>query len=104
MSLKKEKHYIKFQEKLINVGKLREYNPEIDSNEELEKDQILVINSLYAKKAIIFIDSENYFPIYQMIYDEEGLYEKYSFSNLKSTVILKMKNFLKITKTMIFNK
>ena len=28
------------RKKLINVGKLREYNPEIDSNEELEKDQI----------------------------------------------------------------
>lgn len=83
------------RKKLINVGKLREYNPGIDSNEELKKDQIIVINSLYAKKAIIFIDSENYFPIYQMIYDEEGLYEKYSFSDLKINCVFKDEEFTK---------
>ena len=83
------------RKKLINVGKLREYNPGIDSNEELKKDQIIVINSLYAKKAIIFIDSENYFPIYQMIYDEEGLYEKYSFSNLNINCVFKDEEFTK---------
>ena len=81
------------RKKFINVGKLREYNPDLDSNEELEKDQIIVANSLYAEKAVIFIDTENFFPIYQMIYDEEGLYEKYSFTNLKINSIFKDEDF-----------
>lgn len=81
------------RKKFINVGKLREYNPDIDSNEKLEKDQIIVVNNLYAEKAVIFIDSENYFPIYQMIYDEEGLYEKYSYTNLKINSIFQDEEF-----------
>ena len=66
----------------LNIGKLREYNPNFDADEQLKENQKLTIHSHYAKKSIIFLDVENYFPIYQMIYDEEGLYEKYSFSNL----------------------
>ena len=33
--------------------------------------------------------------IYQMIYDEEGLYEKYSFSNLKINCVFKDEEFTK---------
>ena len=90
------------REKFINVGKLREYNPDIDSNEELEKNQKIIINNLYAKKAVIFIDSENYFPIYQMIYDEEGLYEKYSFSNLNINIVFEDEEFTKDYKSYDF--
>lgn len=70
------------KEKLINIGKLREYNPKYDTFENLEKGQIITINNIYSKKTVVFIDAENYFPIYQMLYDEEGLYEKYSYTNL----------------------
>lgn len=41
------------------------------------------IPSSYAKKTILYIDKSNMHPIYQEMHDEKGIFEKYSFSNLK---------------------
>ena len=41
------------------------------------------IPSSYAKKTILYIDKSNMHPIYQEMHDEKGMFEKYSFSNLK---------------------
>ena len=40
------------------------------------------ITSLYSKKSVLYIDEENYFPIYLLIYDENGLFEKYIYTKL----------------------
>ena len=38
---------------------------------------------LYSKKSVLYIDEENYFPIYQLIYEyENGLLKKYIYNEL----------------------
>jgi len=81
------------EKKLVNVGKLRDYNPDIDDTESLDEGQKVYINNVYAKKATIYIDTENYFPIYQMIYDEVGLYEKYLYTFLNLNISFKKEEF-----------
>lgn len=41
------------------------------------------IPTSYAKKTILYIDKATMHPIYQEMHDEKGLFEKYSFANLK---------------------
>lgn len=83
------------RDKLLNIGKLREYNEKYDDDEILDENDIIIIQSVYAKKAVIFIDKLNYFPIYQLIYDEEGLYEKYQYDDLNLDVNFKNEEFTK---------
>ena len=70
------------EKKMINVAKLRFLNPQINDIKKLYKGQIVYITSLYSKKSVLYIDEENYFPIYQLIYDENGLFEKYIYTKL----------------------
>ena len=41
------------------------------------------IPSSYAKKTILYIDKATYFPIYQEMYDDKGMFEKYEFTGFK---------------------
>lgn len=67
---------------LLNVSKLRELNPKIDDTDYLEEGQTIKITNVYGEKAILLIDIENKFPIYQEIHDKKGLYEKYMYLTL----------------------
>ena len=77
----------------INVAKLRFLNPEINDSKELQESQKITITNLYSKKSILYIDKENYFPIYQIIYDEIGLFEKYIYSQLNINTKIKAIEF-----------
>jgi len=81
------------RDQLLNIGKLREYNVKYDDDDILDESEEIIIQNVYAKKAIIFIDNENYFPIYQLIYDEEGLYEKYQYVDLNLDISFKNEEF-----------
>ena len=72
----------------LNVAKLRFLNPEINDSKKLQESQQITITNLYSKKLILYIDKQNYFPIYQIIFDEIGLFEKYIYTqlNLNSTI------------------
>ena len=67
---------------LINVSKLRELNPKIDDTDFLQENQEIIVTNLYAEKIILYIDTENNFPIYQEIHDRKGLYEKFMYLTL----------------------
>ena len=71
------------ENKLLNIAKLKKLNPNIDPKKELNNEQEIIITNAYAKKAIIYLDSKSYLPVVQEIYDEEGVYEKYGYFNLK---------------------
>jgi len=43
----------------------------------------ILIPSSYAKKTILYIDKSTYYPVYQEMHDENGLFEKYEFYGLK---------------------
>lgn len=81
------------RDQLLNIGKLREYNVKYDDDDILDESEEIIIQNVYAKKAVIFIDNENYFPIYQLIYDEEGLYEKYQYVDLNLDISFKNEEF-----------
>ncbi len=42
----------------------------------------LKVPSSYAKTTILYINQQNYYPIFQQIYDDKGLFEQYEFSQL----------------------
>ena len=72
----------------LNVAKLRFLNPEINDSKKLQESQQITITNLYSKKLILYIDKQNYFPIYQIVFDEIGLFEKYIYTqlNLNSSI------------------
>ncbi len=45
--------------------------------------QEILIPNAYSKRFVCLIDKENYLPIYQEVYDEKGVFEKYSYSKVK---------------------
>ncbi len=45
--------------------------------------QTLKVPSSFAKRVVFYIDKANGLPIVQMIYDDQGLYEKYEFRNVE---------------------
>ena len=44
--------------------------------------KVLKVPTSFAKKSVLFIDKENNFPIYQEMGDNNGIFEKYEYSNL----------------------
>jgi hypothetical protein len=67
----------------LNIAKLRELNQEINPSSTLKPGKELLITNTYEKEVVFYIDSKSFLPVYQEIYDEKGLYEKYAYSNLK---------------------
>jgi Protein of unknown function (DUF1571) len=58
---------------------------ELNSTKALDDDvsgKTLKVPTSYSKKSVLYIDKETYFPIYQEMSDDKGLYEKYEYSNV----------------------
>ncbi|MEM6805263.1 MAG: LysM peptidoglycan-binding domain-containing protein, partial [Bacteroidota bacterium] len=70
------------QRLLIHPFKIRELNPEIDSYYELEAGQNIRIPSSYGKTCIIYLDDKEYLPRRLEVYDENGMFEQYSFHDI----------------------
>ena len=68
---------------LLNIAKLKELNPSINDKKELIAGQQIRITNAYGKKAVFYLDSKSFLPVYQEIYDAKGLYEKYAYTNIK---------------------
>lgn len=69
---------------------------ELDGVKNFEEDlggRTLKVPSTYAKKTIMYIDKENNFPIFQEVYDDRGVFERYSFTNLKVNPAFKSDEF-----------
>ena len=49
----------------------------------VNKGTVIKIPNAFAKKVEIYIDKENNLPIYQIVHDEKGVFEKFEFKNLK---------------------
>ena len=68
--------------KLLNSYKLTELNPSYKENKTIPEGKDIAIPNAYAKRFIMYIDSKTFLPLYQEIYDEIGLYEKYVYKNV----------------------
>ena len=81
------------ENKLINIAKIKELNPALDISKKLTDNQEIKITNHYFKMLVLYIDLENYFPIYQLVYDENGLYEKYIYTKLVINKLIKNEEF-----------
>lgn len=81
------------ENKLINIAKIKELNPGLDISKKLLGNQKIIITNHHFKILVLFIDLENYFPIYQLVYDEDGLYEKYIYTKLVINKLIKNEEF-----------
>ena len=81
------------ENKLINIAKIKELNPDLDISKKLTDNQEIIITNHYFKILVLYIDLENYFPIYQLVYDENGLYEKYIYTKLVINKLIKNEEF-----------
>ena len=70
------------KDKLLNSYKIKQLNPSIKENKNLNEGQIINLPNAYAKKVIIYLAMDSFLPVYQEIYDEIGLYEKYVYKDL----------------------
>ena len=81
------------ENKLINIAKIKELNPGLDISKKLLENQEIKITNHYFKMLVLYVDLENYFPIYQLVYDEKGLYEKYIYTKLDLKKLIKNEEF-----------
>lgn len=70
------------QKLLIPEYTIQEANGIKNIDDNLEGKKIKIVTS-YAKKSVVYIDKQNYFPIYQEMWDNKGVFEKYEFKDLK---------------------
>jgi hypothetical protein len=47
----------------------------------IKKGTKLVVPSTYSKKVIVYIDKKSYLPIVQLLFDDQGLLEKFEYKN-----------------------
>jgi outer membrane lipoprotein-sorting protein len=68
--------------KWIHPYKILELNPQLSSYDESTKGQRIKIPTSYAKRCVLYIDTENYLPRQLEVYDERGWFETYSFRDI----------------------
>ncbi len=76
-------------EDLIKIAKkhwLSEYllmeNNGLRSYDAVKAGQVIKIPNSYSKKVILYIDKQNHLPIYQILFDDKGVFAEYKYSNL----------------------
>jgi outer membrane lipoprotein-sorting protein len=70
-----------------------ELNPWIKNFETSLAGKTIKVPTSYAKKSTIYINQTNFYPIFQEMYDDKGLYEKYEYSGLKVNPVFKADEF-----------
>jgi len=72
--------------KLLELNNLSDYSF-------LKVGQTIKIPTVYAKKIIMFIDKQNFLPIFQKIYDEKSLFEQYEFTDIQVNPVINSLEF-----------
>ncbi len=70
-----------------------EKNEDVDDFDDVSKGQTIQIPTSYAKKTILYIDTENMLPIGQHMYDEKGRFERYEYLNVNTNPSFSDKEF-----------
>ena len=69
---------------------------ELDGVKNFEEDlggKTLKLPTSYARKTVMYIDKENFFPIFQEVSDDKGIFERYQFFNLVVNPTFKSNEF-----------
>jgi outer membrane lipoprotein-sorting protein len=68
-------------------------NPSINDYHDVKEDQVIKIPNFYSRKIEFYIDRVNYLPLKQLIYDKNGLYEKYEMKSFRMNPVIKDEEF-----------
>jgi outer membrane lipoprotein-sorting protein len=74
--------------KILELNKLGDYGS-------LKQGQEILVPNFYAKQIVVYVDKAHFLPIFQEMYDENGLFERYEFHDLKLNPKLSDEEFLK---------
>lgn len=82
-------HVMKKDQKLMDLSReivasdylIKEKN-NLNYTRTIKKGTSLSVPTAYAKSVKVYIDTKTYFPVVQMLFDERGLFEKYSYKKL----------------------
>jgi len=67
----------------ISEYSIIELNDKIDDFGDVKPGMTINVPSSYSPKSTIYVDAENFLPVYQLMEDDKGLFERYEFKNLK---------------------
>ncbi len=74
---------IKIDQKLrVPAFKVLEINPDVKDYFDVEAGQVIKVPNMYAKKVVLFVAKKSMLPIVQIVYDDQGLFEKYEYSKV----------------------
>lgn len=66
---------------------------DIKSYDGVKAGQTIKVPNSLCKKIEMYIDKENYLPLYQKLYDDKGLMATYEYTNLKINPTFKPEEF-----------
>lgn len=69
--------------KYLSEYRILQLNPEIDDLKDVQPGEVIKIPNDYAQEMVLLIDKELYVPTKVIVYDDEGIFEKYEFSDIK---------------------
>ncbi len=81
-AVKGDNPYTLSQKLLVPEFSIQENNNIKYIDDDLDGKTIKIPTS-YAKKSVIYIDKNTFYPVYQEMTDGKGIFEKYEFTNLK---------------------
>jgi outer membrane lipoprotein-sorting protein len=82
------------RKKYINEYMILEIN-NLSDYSAVKAGQVIKIPNVYAKRTVLYVDKVNFLPVIQELYDDKGLYEKYSMTNLKINPVFSPDEFTK---------
>lgn len=82
----------------LNIGeyRIRERNPELlETFGYIKEGKKLTVPNNYSSKTILYIDKKTFLPLYILVYDDQGFYESYEYSELETNISFKPNEFSK---------
>lgn len=70
------------QKYVIGEYQIREINNMPHHAKNIDKGKTILFPNYYASKTLLYIDTKTFLPVLVRAYDDKGLYEEYSFSNV----------------------
>jgi hypothetical protein len=74
--------------KIAELNKISDFGP-------IKASRVLIIPSSYARTTELLIDKKNWMPVSSKVYDNEGLFEAYDYTNLKLNPVFASDEFNK---------
>ncbi|MEM1000783.1 MAG: DUF1571 domain-containing protein [Bacteroidota bacterium] len=78
----------------VPAWKVVELNDKVDDFYDIKAGQNLKVPNIYAKKVIFFFDDKYKLPVVQIVYDDQGLFSKYEYLDLRVNPRFRSDEFL----------